>query len=206
MSTTIDFNTLKRKVYLAYHQDGILDLTAAMVLLGFGTSMAIKSDVFLILGVILAAQYVLMKQHITIPRFGYVRFVPQEKTLMQLWFLIGLGVLVLSVVLVLDILLSNRPNSPEMQTWIQQYHMVPLSAVLFGLPALVAAVFLGLKRFYLYAVLTVGLSALGAWLNIETFIPILATGLVVLAFGIGLLSSFLKQHPVDDKAGGNVGG
>jgi hypothetical protein len=206
MSTTIDFNTLKRKVYLAYHQDGILDLTAAMVLLGFGTSMAIKSDVFLILGVILAAQYVLMKQHITIPRFGYVRFVPQEKTLMQLWFLMGLGVLVLFAVLVLNILLSNRPSSPEMQTWIQQYHMVPLSAVLFGLPALVTALFLGLKRFYLYAMLLVGLPALGAWLNIETFIPILATGLVVLAFGIGLLSSFLKQHPVDDKAGGNVGG
>ncbi len=206
MSANKDFNTLKRKVYLAYHQDGILDLTAAIVLLGFGTSMAIKSDVFLILGVILAAQYVLMKQHITIPRFGYVRFVPQEKTLMQLWFLMGLGVLVLFVVLVLNILLSNRPNSPEMQTWIQQYHMVPLSAMLFGLPALVAAVFLGLKRFYLYAVLTVGLSAMGAWLNIETFIPILATGLVVLAFGIGLLSSFLKQHPVDDKVGGDVGG
>lgn len=206
MSTKKDFNTLKRKVYFAYHQDGILDLTAAVVLLGFGTAMAIKSDVFLILGVILAAQYVLMKQYITIPRFGYVRFVPQEKTLMQLWFLMGLGVLVLFVVLVLNILLSNRPSSPEMQTWIQQYHMVPLSAVLFGLPALVAAVFLGLKRFYVYALLTVGLSALGAWLNIETFIPILATGLVVLAFGIGLLSSFLKQHPVDDKAGGNVGG
>lgn len=206
MSTTKDFDSLKRKVYLAYHQDGILDLAAAMVLLGFGADMAIKNGVFLIVGVILAAQYVLMKQHITIPRFGYVRFVPRKKTLMQLWFLIGFGVLVLLGVLFLIILLGNRPSSPEMQTWIQQYHMVPLSAMLFGLPALVAAVFLGLKRFYLYVTLTVGLPALGACLNIETFIPILAIGLVILAFGIGLLSSFLKQHPVDDKAGGNVGG
>ena len=206
MSTTNDFDTLKRKIYLAYHQDGILDLTAAMVLLGFGTFMATKNVVFLIVGVIFTAQYVLMKQHITIPRFGYVRFVPQERTLTELWFLMGLGVLVLFVVIVLNIVLISRPSSPELQTWMQQYHMVPYSAMLFGLPALVVAVFLGLKRFYLYALLAVGLPALGAWLNIETFIPILATGLVMLAFGIGLLSSFLKKYSVNDKGCDGVNG
>jgi uncharacterized sodium:solute symporter family permease YidK len=205
MSTTKDFDTLKRKVYLAYHQDGILDLSAAMVLLGFGAFMATKSGVFLSVGAIFAAQYVLMKHYITIPRFGYVRFETQQKTFMRFGFLIGLGMLVLVLALVINILLSNRPSSPEIQTWMHQYHMVPISALLFGLPALVAAVFLGLKRFYLYATLAVGLPALGAWLDTETFIPILVTGFVVLAFGIGLLSSFLKQHPVDDKAGGNVG-
>jgi hypothetical protein len=206
MSTTKDFDTLKRKVYLAYHQDGILDLSAAMVLLGFGAFMATKSGVFLSVGAIFAAQYVLMKHYITIPRFGYVRFETQQKTFMRFGFLIGLGMLVLVLALVINILLSNRPSSPEIQTWMHQYHMVPISALLFGLPALVAAVFLGLKRFYLYALLALGLPALGAWLNIETFIPILTTGFIVLAFGIGLLSSFLNQHPVDDKAGGNVGG
>ena len=205
MSTSKELVTLKRKLYLAYHRDGILDLTAATVLLGFSVFMATQNVVFLTVGAICAAQYMLMKQRITIPRFGYVRFVPQKKALTQGWFLVGLGVLVVFVVFALNILLSNRPSSPEMQPWIQQYHMVALSAILFGAPALVAAVFLGLKRFYLYATLAVGLPALGAWLDIETFIPILVTGLVVLAFGIGLLSSFLKQHPVDDKAGGNVG-
>ncbi len=205
MTFSKEFDTLKRKVYLAYHRDGILDLTAATTLLGFSIFMATKNVVFLVLGAIFTAQYVLMKQSITIPRFGYVRFVPQKKALTQGWFLVGLGVLVMFVVFVLNIFLSNSPSSPEMQAWIQRYHMIPLSGVLFGVPALVAAVFLGLKRFYLYAMLTVGLPALGAWLNIETFIPILVTGLVVLAFGIGLLSSFLKQHPVDDKAGSNAG-
>ncbi len=39
MSTTKEFDTLKRKVYLAYHQDGILDLVAGSVVLGFGTFM-----------------------------------------------------------------------------------------------------------------------------------------------------------------------
>jgi hypothetical protein len=139
-----------------------------------------------------------MKQRITIPRFGYVRFEPQEKTISKLWFLMGFGVLVLLAFIALSIFINNRPGSPEMQSWMQRYHMIPYSAMLFGLPALAAAVFLGLKRFYLYALLAVVLPALGAWLNIETFIPILATGLVLLIFGIALLSSFLKKYSIDD--------
>jgi len=39
-------------------------------------------------------------------------------------------------------------------------------------------------------------------LNIETHIPILAIGCVMLVVGIGLLSSFLKKYP----GGGNDNG
>ena len=200
MSTTKDFDTLKRKVYLAYHQDGILDLTAAVVLLGFGTFMLTGSVVFLSMGAIFAALYTLIKNRITVPRFGYVRFEPQEKTVAKYWFLFGFGLLVLLAFLAGSIFQSNSPT--ELQALKQQYHMVPLSGMLFGLPALAAAVFLGLKRFYLYALLTVGLPALGGWLDIETYIPILAVGFVMLAVGIGLLSSFLKKYP----GGGNDNG
>ncbi len=200
MSTTKDFDTLKRKVYLAYHQDGILDLTAAVVLLGFGTFMLTGSVVFLTMGAIFATLYTLMKNRITVPRFGYVRFESQEKTVAKYWFLLGFGVLVFLAFLAGSIFQSNTPT--ELQALKQQYHMVPLSAMLFGLPTLAAAVFLGLKRFYLYALLTVGLPALGGWLDIETYIPILAVGFVMLAVGIGLLSSFLKKYP----GGGNDNG
>ena len=72
--------------------------------------------------------------------------------------------------------------------------MVPLSAALFGTPDLCVAVFLGLKRFYLYALFAVGLPALGAWLNVETFIPILAMGLVILAYN-RITIQFLKAVP-----------
>jgi hypothetical protein len=150
--------------------------------------------------------YFFLKQYITIPRFGYVQFAPKQKVLRQSWVVLGIGVLVLFAFLIGAIFKINNPSFPEMQAWMQQYHMIPLSAMLFGLPALAAAIFLGLKRFYLYAVLAVGLPALGAWLNIETFIPILATGIVMLAFGTALLSSFLKKYQVGDKAGGNVSG
>lgn len=204
MSTPNKLSNLNRKIYLAYHRDGILDLTAASVLLGFSIFMVTKNVIFLVGGAIFASLYMLLKQRITTPRFGYVRFVPQEKTLKQSWILVGLGLLVVFMIFIFNIFLSQKPGSPEMQAWIHQYHMVPLSALLFGVPALVAAVFLGLKRFYLYALLLAGLPALGAWLNLETFIPILAAGIVVLVFGIGLLYTFLKQHPISDEAGDNA--
>jgi hypothetical protein len=206
MSNTKEFDDLKQKIYLAYHQDGILDLTTATILLGFSAFMATKSVVFLSVGAIFAAQYLLMKQRITIPRFGYVQFVSKKKNLAQQCFLLGLGMLVLLAIFVGKSYVSNMGNTPEMQALIQRYHMVPLSAMLFGLPTLVAAVFLGLKRFYLYAFLAVVLPALGAWMNIETFIPILATGLVSLAYGLGLLSNFLKKYPVKDLGCGDVNG
>jgi len=204
MSTKKGFGALKRKVYLAYHQDGILDLVAGSVVLGFGINMMADNIVFLMFGWMVMLFYIPLKQRITVPRFGYVQFESREKALTQNLILLGIGVLVVFVIFAGNLFVRNQPTSLEIQAWVQRYHMVPLSAMLFGLPALVVAAFLGLKRFYLYALLAAGLPALGAWKNIETYIPILATGLVMLAFGIGLLAIFMKKHPVADEGGNDV--
>lgn len=197
MSTTKEFDSLKRKVYLAYHQDGILDLVAGSVVLGFGLDMLTNNIAFLMIGWLAMMLYVLIKQRITVPRFGYVRFESEKKTVQKAWISVGIGVLFVAFFLTLNIFVSKKPTSPEMQAWIQRYHMVPLSAMLFGLPALAAALFLGLKRFYLYALLAVGLPLVGAWLNIETYIPIVTTGAVIIAFGAILLVNFLKKYPLN---------
>ena len=196
---TQDFGPLKRKVYLAYHQDGILDLVAGSVVLGFGLNMLTDNIVFLMIGWLPMMLYVVLKQRITVPRFGYVRFESKRRTFAKGLVALGVGVLVLLLFLALYFFTSQQPISPEMQAWTQRYHMIPLSAMLFGLPALAAAAFLGLKRFYLYALLAVGLPALGAWLDIETYIPIVTTGLIMLAFGAGLLVNFLKKYQTNDE-------
>jgi hypothetical protein len=91
-----------------------------------------------------------------------------------------------------------------MDAWVRRYHMVPLSAMLFGLPALGAAIFLGLKRFYMYALLAAGLPALGAWMEIETYIPIVTTGLVMLVIGTVLLANFLNKYPLNHEGSEDV--
>ncbi len=197
---TNDFGALKRKVYLAYHQDGILDLVAGSVVLGFGTFMLTDNIIFLMAGWLVMMLYVFLKQRITVPRFGYVRFNPEKKSLVQGSISVGIGVLVVFLFFVLNIFVSRDPASPEMQVLIRRFHMVPLSTMLFALPAMVAAIFLGLKRFYLYALLAVGLPTLGALLNIETYIPILTAGLIMLTFGAILLVNFLKNNPLSEES------
>jgi len=201
-----DFGTLKRKVYLAYHQDGILDLVAGSVVSGFGVFMLTGNIGFLMAGWLAMMLYVLIKQRITVPRFGYVRVESEKKTFKKGLLSVGIGVLLVLFFFVLNIFVSRQPSSPDMQAWIKRYHMIPLSAMMFGLPALAGAIFLGLKRFYLYALLVIGLPALGAWMNIETYIPILTTGLIILAFGIVLLWRFLKKYPLNRERGVDASG
>jgi hypothetical protein len=201
---TEDFGPIKRKVYLAYHQDGILDLTAGMVVLGFGTFMLVDNVIFLVVGSLAALQYIFWKNRITIPRYGFVRVNSQEKSTLQGILLMGLGVLVLFAFLILNYFSPGKMASPEFEAWSQRYHMVPLSAVLFGLPALGAAVFLGLKRFYLYALLAVVLPALGGWIDLPTYAPILSLGMIILVTGGVLLVRFLKTYPLDRENRGDV--
>jgi hypothetical protein len=201
MKTTNELHPLKHKVLWAYHQDGILDITTATVLLGFSAFMATTNVVFLIAGVLFVSQYLFLKQRVTMPRFGYVRFESQEKMLKRNLIFLVIGVIVILSFFIGKIVLRNLPVSIEIREFTQRYHMVPLSAMLFAFPMIVAAALLGLKRFYLYALLAIALPAIGAYLNIETYVPILSTGVVIVVTGIVLLSIFMKKYPKHNEEG-----
>jgi hypothetical protein len=193
-----DLAPLKRKIYLAYHQDGILDLIAGFVVLGFGASMLTDNFVFLMAGWFFIPMYYLLKKRITIPRFGYVRIDSQEKARVRAWAGVGAGVLFVLLFAILNIFVSRgAASSVGLLAWLRRYDMILLSAMLFGLPALAAAIFLGSKRFYFYAFLAAALPAGGVWLNLAAYVPILALGAIALAFGAVLLFNFLKRYPGD---------
>ena len=112
---TKEINTLKQRAFTAYHQDGILDLALAAILLGFGTFMLTESVVFLAIGPIIATLYIPLKQKVTVPRFGYVRFESQNKSLAKAWILLGVGVLVLLVFFFARYFIGDTPSSPALQ-------------------------------------------------------------------------------------------
>ena len=199
-------NPLKQKVLLAYHQDGILDLMAGAVVISFALDMLTNNIAFLMAGWLSIPLYFVLKQRVTIPRFGYVRFESQDRSKSKLLLLLGFGMLVLALFVAGIFLLDRQPDSASVQQLLQRYHMVPLSALLFALPALLAAIFLGLKRYYLYAFLAVALPFLAALIGIETYLPIFATGLTLLGYGLVLLIGFLKKYPNKQEVNDDVNG
>jgi hypothetical protein len=64
---------------LAYHQDGIPDLIAGLVVLGFGTYIMTNNFAFLMASDFVMLMYYVLKRRITIPRFGYVRIDSEDK-------------------------------------------------------------------------------------------------------------------------------
>ena len=196
MNKTDEFESLKRKLILTYHQDGILDSMAAVIILGFGLNMLTDNFMYMVVSWLAVLLYMILKQRITIPRFGYVRFESKEKLSARFWFLMGLGIAVFFVFLALSILRIHESGPNTLLVWLQTYDMVPISAILFGLPMLLAAILLGLKRYYFYAMLTVLLPVLGAWFTVGEYLPILAIGIVLLVAGLVLLFGFLRKYPV----------
>jgi len=102
---TNEFGSLKRRIYLAYHQDGILDLVAGSVVVGFGAFMLTDNIAFMIFGWLAMMLYVLIKQRITVPRFGFVRIESEKKTYKKGLTSVGVGVLLFIFFLTLNIFL-----------------------------------------------------------------------------------------------------
>ena len=92
MTQNNDFKELANRAYMAYHQDGIIDILLGAGIVGFGMQMLFDSSAFMILTWMPFLFYMPLKNHITAPRFGYVRFTgeQEERTRNTRLILIGL--------------------------------------------------------------------------------------------------------------------
>jgi small basic protein len=194
MNGSGEFGRLQRKVYLAYHQDGIIDLVIGLCALGFGTSMVTDSAGFILLSWLPITLYVPLKKAITLPRFGYVKFTSVKTTRMVYAGVMVSGVLMLLLFGIMILIISAGDIPASTQIWLRQYHM----AVLGGIAAILVAgvaFLVGIRRFYAYALLAVVLPTLGAVLNVATYLPVLVLGLTIFAVGCWLLAGFIRRYP-----------
>ena len=74
MSQDEKFKQLERMAYLSYQQDGIIDLLVGWATLAFGVNIAMDSSIWTFLGWMPIIFYVPLKNKITVPRLGYVKF------------------------------------------------------------------------------------------------------------------------------------
>lgn len=198
MNDNMKLDRLQSKLYLAYHQDGILDLVIGLVAIGFSLFMATEVFVALMVSWLSMLLYLPLKASLTRPRFGYVRFTPESVTVRRLTASAVIGGVVLLIFVSLTLYQRTSQLPADFKAWMRQYHMAVLGG-LAGLVAIGAAIFTGLKRFYVYGVLALALPLAGAWLDIPTYLPILSLGLLVAGSGLVMLIAFLRKHPLSEE-------
>lgn len=196
MSQSANFRNLEQKTYLSYQQDGLLDLIIGLSILCMGINEAMDSTIWSFVAIMLIIVYMPLKRRITFARIGYVKFNDMRKGLsMKLVGAVVLTVLALLLVGMLVLLRSDNSPSLNLILWIRKSPLL-LYALLgfigFGLAGLIT----GIRRFFIYALLSMVIMSGAHLLNLPIFVPFLFFGGIILVTGTVLFANFLRKHPV----------
>jgi hypothetical protein len=194
MSNSINLKELEHKTYLAYHQDGLADITAGILVGSFGLDMLLKSSLFVLFAWMPIIFILPIRRAITYPRIGFVKFAPERTRKISTGMVVMMIAGVVSLVLGLITFLAVSGTLSSLEDFFDQYALLVLGAIIAGGLALVGLVF-QIKRFYAYAVLAFGAWLLPHLLGTGPGLVIATVGAIILLIGVGLLTRFLIQNP-----------
>jgi hypothetical protein len=191
MAKKIDLKAIERKARITYHQDGLLDISAGVYLLGFSIGILLNIFWNFSIGVILPALltaivlplWVNAKKRVTIPRVGYVNFgtsgQPKRTILLNGLLVLGTAFLLTFTVFLMD---SSK--------WLITVGIcVLIVSALFGYIT-------GLKRLYGYGISALAFFAVGHFLGVFYAYILLALGIVALTAGFSMLIRFINKYPL----------
>ncbi len=204
MTKNNGFSDLANRAYVSYHQDGLIDILLGAGITGFGLQMLTGSAAFMFLTWMPFLLYLPLKNKVTAPRFGYVRFSGEQEERTRNIRLILLGMLTFTLFLGLFVFMMYGRVAPEWRDFIGKNVMLLLG----GLAALMLAVagaVTGLKRLYLYAALTLLFNLAGTWLPIHEGLTTVLLGIVIMVCGFWLLVRFLRTYPLVEEEDGRAG-
>jgi hypothetical protein len=201
------FERLESKTYLAHHQDGLLDLLIGQIMLALGLGMASGwIGGLAILGFLPIALYVPLKNRITIPRLGYVEFIPKPRREALLKYAYPL---LFCTCMVIFLLVARVPEGvtpvapvwtpseawPAFRLWFQGKETLLLGLamfVVFGVVGLATEI----RRMFAYALLGLIIMGGGQLFHLRTFIPLFVLAAIAYAVGIVMLIQFLQKYPI----------
>lgn len=192
MTEKLNLKNIERKNYMFYHQDELIDLLIGggilFMILCFLIEMIWLGGAFVVLAFPL---YTYIKQKITAPRIGFVKFGQkgQYKTLFIL--LISVGNIFLVFFLGLFIYRDSIP------IWITgnltTYAYFIIGAIACVLTFLTAYI-LGIKRFYFYGAAILFSFVIGQMISINLIILSAVMGIIVLLTAIIKLLYFIRKY------------
>ena len=194
---------IEKNTYMSYHQDGLIDIFVGFYILLFGAGILIRtvtefSTWFIIPAIfpsIMVPIWISFKRRITIPRIGYVKFGLRSANKLMAVFLglaaAGLGVFMVFglggsmghswALALMDLIISN-------------------SMIIIGISAgLISSLFaytMGLKRLYVYGLVTLVMFLVGHFMAIQFEYFLLTIGSAIVIYGLVLLRQFLQKYPL----------
>ena len=186
----IELKTLERKIFLQYFEDGFWDIFIGLLLLLFGFTTLFDLGSFIgIFDSLCIFIPKIGKSKITYPRLGYIKFRNTRKRYMSI---ILLGVMVFGIVLFL--LFAGRQDNSV--TDFLRKNMLFVIASIFGGAMAMAAAFLEVKRFFLYAALVFFGIILANWVG-SLGINLVVIGCLIIVIGLIVLIQFTRKYPID---------
>lgn len=184
---------LRQKMLMIYHEDGLLDLVVGLTVIMLSAVMAFEAVALIGLIGIPLILYIPIKERVSIPRMGRIRFEAQDMSRRKLVAFLFLGLAVLLFFLLLSLIRIN-PQSDFVATiranQVLVFNLI-LSAVLFA-----AGYFLNNQRFAIYSLINLGLLLGFNFIGLRIWSAVLGLGLLMVAVGIYHLVRFLRDYPL----------
>ena len=202
MNTKTSLREVERRTYMSYHQDGLIDIFVGVYVLLFGFGILLMtvtefSTWFVIPAIfpaIMVPIWISAKKRITMPRIGYVKFGSRGANKLMAVFL-GLTVAGLGVFMVFGL------GGSMDQSWALALMdlIISNSMIIIGITAvLISSLFaytMGLKRLYVYGLVTLVMFLVGHFMAIQFEYFLLAIGFAIVIYGFVLLRQFLQKYP-----------
>jgi hypothetical protein len=196
MNQKINLKEIERKAYTAYHQDGVVDVSAAVVILLFGIimvgDMPWLGGIGGVSGILAISLYAAFKKYGTVPRLGYVKF-PQQRAQRITAIALVLGTLS-ALMGVVAFLQTTSQGTPDWILFLIENYMLTIGIASAGLFILGGYAF-KTKRIYAYALLTLAMFTIGHFLSFPLYYYLAVLGTIIMAIGIVLMARFVKTYP-----------
>ena len=214
MSQNLDLKAIEQKAFRSVHQDGLWDIYLGGLLLALSLTFAIPESGegeltyigLALLGVlVMFSIFQLGKKYITVPRMGQVKFSPERQKrkitlawVMSAFVLVTLGIFLFSLY-VWNAADSANPVELNLAPSLERTIVAAISALIAGLSTVVISYFKEFTRGYYIALLM----ALGFFFTLwlDSTVPMIAAGALILLPGLVIFVNFLRQHPLPPREG-----
>ena len=193
MNQKINLKEIERKAYTAYHQDGVIDITAAFTVFLFSAVMLADMPwIGGITGILAISIYAGFKKLVTVPRIGYVKFpVQRAQRITAVTVVLGLLAFVAGIAAFTQ---TMNQGTPDWLILLIDNYMLTLGAAVAGLFLLGGYAF-KTKRIYAYALLTLAMFTAGHFINFPLHYYLTALGTTIMAYGLFLMTRFVSKYP-----------